>query len=194
MPFIGSNYSRRPASRWDPNMRMPYVVNLAGGVQWEFRQNWLLETNYQGQSGVGLLNSWDMNAIPLNDISRDTATLTTNFSGVAELQTLPAVRLNQLYSNFGRNTHHSGTLRVEKRMPLSQGLTLNAFYTWSKTLTETDAEGGADRHYLLQPQPGEGAGQLRRGAPFRRDRDLGPRAVRVRNRHWMNRGGVLNAQ
>ena len=55
-------------------MRMPYVLNWSGGVQWEFSNNWLLETIYQGQAGIGLVNAWNINAIPLN-ISTDPAVL-----------------------------------------------------------------------------------------------------------------------
>ena len=43
------------------------------------------------------------------------------------------------YSNYGHNTYHSGTLRVEKRFTSS--LALNAFYTFQKNLSECDGEG-----------------------------------------------------
>ena len=69
-PFIGTNYSGRNASYFDPAMRMPYVMNWNGSLQWEFASNMLLDLSYQGSGGVGLLNRWDINAIPL-DISRD---------------------------------------------------------------------------------------------------------------------------
>ena len=31
VPFIGTNYSSRSATWWDPKMRMPYVLNWSGG-------------------------------------------------------------------------------------------------------------------------------------------------------------------
>ena len=70
VPYVGSNYSARVAERYDPNMRMPYIMNWSAGFQYEFVHNWVVEATYQGTAGVGLLNSWDINAIPL-DISRD---------------------------------------------------------------------------------------------------------------------------
>ena len=69
-----------------------------------------------------------------------------------------------LISNFGHNTYHAATLRVEKRY--SQGLTLNAFYTWSKTLNNVDDDGARQRHHLLQPEPGKGPRQLRHPPPL----------------------------
>ena len=69
-PFIGTNYSGRTASYYDPAMRSPYVMNWNAGVQRQFGRDYLLEFTYQGSSGVGLLNRWDINAIPLN-ISND---------------------------------------------------------------------------------------------------------------------------
>jgi len=32
VPFIGTNFSSRSASWWDPNTRMPYVLNWSGGL------------------------------------------------------------------------------------------------------------------------------------------------------------------
>ena len=69
MPFIGTNYSGRTASYYDPNMRSPYVMNWNAGIQRQFGRDYLLELTYQGSAGVGLLNRWDINAIPL-DISK----------------------------------------------------------------------------------------------------------------------------
>lgn len=46
-----------------------------------------------------------------------------------------------LWSNFGHSSYHSGTAKVEKR--LSRGLNLTSFYTWAKTMDESDNDGGA---------------------------------------------------
>ena len=48
VPFIGTNFSGRSASWYDPDMRMPYVVSWSGGLQYEFARNWLLDAQYQG--------------------------------------------------------------------------------------------------------------------------------------------------
>ena len=65
-------------------MRMPYVMSWSGGMQWEFAENWVLEAQYQGQSGVGLDQSWDINAF--RSIFRTTSRAEQDFPGDAELQ------------------------------------------------------------------------------------------------------------
>ncbi|MEK7753851.1 MAG: hypothetical protein AAB654_18155, partial [Acidobacteriota bacterium] len=187
VPFIGSNYSSRSASRWDPNMRMPYVMNWSGGVQWQFSGQWLLEAIYQGQSGVGLVNSWDTNAIPL-DVSRDPAVLNQIYQATQNYKPSTQFGSTNLYSNYGHNSHHSGTLRLEKRY--SAGLSFNAFYTYGKTLAETDSEGGGSGITYYN----------RRLEKARASYDLRHRFVSVlsyeapfgKGRRWMNGGGVSN--
>ena len=121
-------------------MRMPYVANWSAGLQWGLANNWLLETVYQGQAGVGLINSWDVNAIPLN-ISSDPAMLNSIFQATQNYKPYPQFGSINFHSNFSHNTYHSGTVRVEKR--LSSGLTLTAFYTLQKALSDAENEGGA---------------------------------------------------
>ncbi|HEU0122407.1 MAG TPA: TonB-dependent receptor [Bryobacteraceae bacterium] len=188
VPFVGTNYSGRGAHRWDPNMRMPYVMSWSGGIQYAFRQNWVIETQYQGQSGVGLINNWNMNVMPLN-ISTDTATLNTIFQN--QQNYLPFTNFNdvRLFSNFGHNSYHGGTVKLEKRM--SNGLTFNSFYTMSKTLTEAEVETGDNGITYYN----------RRLEKARANYDVRHRFVTVmsyelpfgKGRRWMNGGGVSNA-
>jgi hypothetical protein len=187
VPFIGSNYSSRSASWWDPNMRLPYVMNWSAGVQWQFSGSWLLETIYQGQSGVGLVNNWDINVIPL-DVSRDPAVLNQIYQAVQNYKPSTQFGSVNLFSNFGHNSHHSGTLRLEKRY--SGGLSFNAFYTLGKTLSETDSEGSGGGYTYYN----------RRLEKARTNYDLRHRFVSVltyempfgKGRRWMNRGGIAN--
>src|SRR5688572_12083279 len=139
VPFIGTNFAGRSAQWWDPNMRMPYVMSWSGSIQWEFADNMLFETLYQGQSGVGLINNWDINAIPLN-ISTDVNVLNTIFQNQQNYK--PSTNFGSInhFSNYGHNTYHGATFRVEKRH--SAGISFNAFYTFSKTLGETEGDGG----------------------------------------------------
>ncbi len=139
-PFVGTNYSSRNASWIDPNIRMPYIMNWSGGFQWEFMNNMLLDMTYQGSAGVGLLNNWDINAIPLN-IASDYATLDNIRRNAQNFKPYPQFGQIQLYSNFGHNTYHSATVRVERRF--HSGFFANGFYTWSKNITDADADGGA---------------------------------------------------
>jgi opacity protein-like surface antigen len=137
VPFVGTNFSGRSASWFDPKMKMPYIMNWSGGFQWNFTQNWLLEVLYQGSRGVRLLNNWDINQIPLNISS---APLSTIFANAQNYKPYPQFGSIQHYSNYGDNSYHGSTWRVEKRY--SQGLVMNAFYTFSKSLNNGDNDGG----------------------------------------------------
>jgi hypothetical protein len=139
VPFIGTNYSGRGVSWIDPNIRMPYVMNWSSGIQWNFARTWLLETTYMGSRGVRLLNNWDYNAIPLN-ISNDFAVLDQIRRASQNYRPYPHFGSIQHYSNYGDNSYHGGTARVEKRY--SAGLTLNTFYTFSKAINDADNDGG----------------------------------------------------
>lgn len=138
VPFQGTNYGGRNASFFDPNMRLPYVMMWSTGFQVSLTRNWLMETIYQGSAGIGLLNNWDMNAIPLN-ISSDPATLNQIFNASQNYKPYRQFGAIQHYSNYGHNTHHEGTFRIERRF--SQGLTLNTFYQLGKTLNDGDDDG-----------------------------------------------------
>jgi hypothetical protein len=168
-------------------MRMPYVLNWSAGLQWEFSHNWILETKYQGQAGIGLVNAWNMNAIPLN-ISTDPAVLTKIFQATQNYKPYPQFGTINAYSNYGHNTHHSGSVRVERRF--TNGLALNAFYTYQKTLSECDGEGTCTgiTYYNRSLEKG------------RTSFDTTHRFVSVltyelpvgKGRRWMNRGGFFN--
>jgi len=140
VPFSGSNYSGRSASWYDPNMRMPYIMNWSGGFQYQMTKTWLVEAQYQGSSGVGLLNNWDINQIPL-DVSNDPAELNRIFRATQNYKPWTNFGSIQHYSNYGHNSYHGGTLRMEKRY--SAGTTFTGFYTFSKAIDEDDDDGGA---------------------------------------------------
>ncbi len=140
VPFVGTNYSGRGATWFDPNMRMPYTLNWSGGFQYQISNAWLTEILYQGSSGVGLLNNWDINVLPLN-VSTDRAQLTTIRNSYQNFKPYPQFGSIQHYSNYGHNSHHGMTVRVDKRY--SSGFTVNSFWTWSKSLNDVDDDGSA---------------------------------------------------
>jgi hypothetical protein len=139
-PFIGTNFSGRSASYYDPSMRMPYLMNWNAGLQWEFGGNMVAELAYQGSAGVGLLNRWDINAIPLN-ISRDPVELERIRRSSQNFRPYPHFGSILHYANYGHSTFHSGTVKVEKRY--SRGFTLTSFYTWSRSIDEDSDDGPA---------------------------------------------------
>ena len=186
-PFVGTNYSTRNASWIDPNIRPPYIMNWSGGFQWEFVNNMLIETMYQGSAGVGLLNNWDMNVVPLN-VSSDYATLDNIRRNYQNFKPYPQFGQIQLYSNFGHNTYHSATARVERRY--RGGFFANGFYTWSKNLTDADADGSVSgvTYYNRRLEKGRSNFDVshRFVATFVDELPYG------KGRRWGNRGGVKN--
>jgi len=188
VPFSGSNFGNRNASWFDPNMRMPYIMNWSGGFQWNFTTNWLLEATYQGSRGVRLLNGWDINQIPLN-ISTDQNVLRTIFQSNQNYKPYPQFGTVRHYSNYGDNSYHGVTLRGEKRY--SAGLVLNAFYTFSKALNNADSDGDVSGITFYNRA-------LEKG---RANYDIRHRFVSVmtyelpfgKGRKFMNHGGFVNA-
>jgi hypothetical protein len=187
VPFIGANFTGRSASWFDPNMRMPYVMNWSAGFQWSFMQNWLWETTYQGSAGAKLLNNWDINAIPL-DISTNAAQLQTIFQNQQNFKPYRQFGSIQHYSNYGHNNYHGVTFRAEKRY--SHGLVINSFYTFSKSLNNGDNDGGVGGITFYNRS-------LEKG---RANYDIRHRFVHVmtyelpvgNGRRFLNRGGIIN--
>lgn len=187
VPFQGANYSGRNISWFDPNMRLPYVAMWSTGIQHQLSKTWLMELLYQGSSGVGLLNNWDINVVPLN-ISTDPATLNQIFNATQNYKPYRQFGAIQHYSNYGHNSHHSGTVRVERRY--AQGLTLTSFYQFGKTLNDGDDDGGRTGITWYN----------RRLEKGRASYDIRHRAVSVltyelpigKGRRWMNSGGFKN--
>ena len=188
VPFIGTNYGGRAATWFDPNMRMPYVMNWSGGVQWEFARTWLAEWQYQGSSGVGLFNNWDINVLPLN-VSSDPVRLEQIRQQYQNFRPFTQFGSIQHYSNYGHNSYHGVTTRVEKRF--SSGLTLNSFWTWSKALNDVDDDGGASgiTWYNRRLEKGRAAYDVhhRWVSTITYDLPWG------QGKKWMNTGGWKNA-
>jgi len=187
-PFVGTNFSSRNASWIDPNIRPPYIMNWSGGVQWQLTSDVVMETIYQGSAGIGLLNNWDINVLPLN-VASDYATLDNIRRNYQNFKPFPQFGSVQLYSNFGHNTYHSATVRMERRY--RDGLFVNGFYTWSKNLTDADADGAAGGVTYYN----------RRLEKARSNFDVSHRFVATaiyelpfgKGRHWGNHSGVMNA-
>ena len=100
----------------------------------------MIEVNYQGSVGVGLLNRWNANVVPL-DIADDFETLDTVRRSVQNYKPWSHFGNVNLYSNFGHNSYHAATIKFEKRY--SGGLTLTSFYTRSKSIDEDSDDGSA---------------------------------------------------
>jgi hypothetical protein len=150
-PFnpTSASYSSRSTNWMDPGLVNPYVMNWAGGFEYQLSRNWMVEVRYDGSSSNKLMGSWNINEIPLyNELY--------NGSNLALLNTIhgntqiykPWTQFGgvNLLSNYNHATYHGGTIRVERR--LSSGLVFTAFDTYSKALDVCDNEcGGGDTFY-----------------------------------------------
>jgi hypothetical protein len=135
-PFVGTNFGSRSVEYWDPALRNPYTMNWNFGVQYEFRPNWLLDVNYQGSGGVGLLERWQYNTFPVDYLAGNPAQQNAVFAAAQTYRPFNQFGDIRFRSNFGHSTFHSGTIKLDKR--LSQGLMFSTFYTFSKAINSQD--------------------------------------------------------
>lgn len=188
VPFVGTNYSGRSASWWDPSIRSPYVMSWSGGFQWQMARTWLMEVLYEGSAGVKLLNGWDVNVRPIDWFPKDPRDAERIRQQWQNFKPYPQFGTIRHYSNYGHNTYHGATLRFEKRY--ARGMTLNSFYTWSKTLNDSDDDGNASGITYFN----------RALEKARASYDIHHRWVTTvtyelpfgKGRRWMNSGGIRN--
>ncbi len=186
--YVGTNYSARNADWMDPKLRMPYVMMWSGGFQYEFAHNWMLELVYQGNAGVGLLESWNINQINPATLPTNPATLAQIYAAQQNYKPYPQFGAVNLYSNFGHSTYHAGTVRVERRY--TNGLTLTGYYTLAKALDECDTDGACngENYYDRSLEKGRAGFDIRHAfqsivtyeLPF------------GKGRRWMSRGGFVD--
>jgi hypothetical protein len=183
VPYTGAAFNSRNATWRDPNLRRPYVMNWSSGFQHELSNNWVLNLMYQGTSGVGLTRSWNVNEIPLSiALGGNRALQDQVFVAQQNFRYYPHFGNVSLLSNFNHNTWHSGNIKIEKRY--SHGLTLNASYNFSKSLSNANELSYFDR-----------VGKARTSYDYRQqyglmvsyDLPVG------KGQRFLNRGGIVNA-
>ncbi|MBI4902287.1 MAG: TonB-dependent receptor [Acidobacteria bacterium] len=135
-PFLGTNFSGRNISYWDPSLRNPYAMNWNASVQHEFTRDYLVEVSYQGSSSVGLVERWELNTFPVDYFAGNRAQQLAVNAAAQNYRPYPQLGNITMRSNFGHSTFHSGTVKLEKRM--SQGLYFMTFYTFSKAIDSAD--------------------------------------------------------
>lgn len=119
-------------------LHTPLVRQYNLNFQYEFAPRWVLEAGYVGSSGINLLDEYHNNntpglASPSNPINGVTTNTVENI-----LYRVPYLG----YQSVGvRGTGFDGSsnfnsLQVTVRKQFSRGLTMQAAYTWSKTLTD----------------------------------------------------------
>lgn len=131
--YAGSNFSQRTATYIDPALRNPYTMNWSGGVQWEFRPNYLAEVVYAGSAGVALLGTTNINVLPQSIYnSTDTKLLDAVFANTQSYLRFPNFGTINETGNFGHSTYHAMIARLQHRY--NNGLSANFMFTYSKNL------------------------------------------------------------
>jgi hypothetical protein len=182
VPYTGANFGSRTATWRDPNLRRPYVMTWSSGFQYQLGSNWLLTSTYQGSAGVALTRNWNINQIP-NSIafSGNRTLLDTVFTQQQNYLLYPQFGAISLLSNFNHNTWHSGNITLDKRF--SKGLTLNASFNFSKSLSNDDT-----LNYYTRAGKARTAYDQQKafGAYVIWDVPVG------KGQRWVNRGGLVN--
>ena len=119
-------------------------------VQYQFLPTWVLEVGYAGNRADHVVAAYQANNIPLlaspaNPITnpQDGTLITTNTAGNAYLR-VPWVGfgpMSVLCTCADHNSNYNG-LQISVRKQFSHGLTFQAAYTYSKTLTDFEGGGG----------------------------------------------------
>jgi hypothetical protein len=155
-------------SFFEPNIKTPYGQRWQASIQREIPGRIRLDLEYIGNRGVALETTRDLNALPLQYLSRsplrDNATnsfLTANvanpFAGLiptapgrnganisrqALLARYPQFTNVNVNTNQGYSSYHSFGLRLDKRF--SRGMQFQTGYTFSKMLEATGYLNAAD--------------------------------------------------
>ena len=122
----------------DENIHTPLVRQYNFGVQWEFVPTWVLDLGYVGSSGINLADyNHNYNTALLASPSNPINGVTTNTVSNANLR---VPYLGFAASGF-QGTGFDGisnynSLQVTVRKQLSHGVSVQAAYTWSKSLTD----------------------------------------------------------
>jgi hypothetical protein len=114
----------------------PYVQEWNFGIDKSFANNWLVSATYLGSKGTNLEVSPTINIAP-----------TPGPGNPQARARVPAFGPIRVIGDWGNSSYQAGELKVEKTY--SQGLTLLASHTYSKSLDTQSHKAGS-------PQPGEG--------------------------------------
>jgi hypothetical protein len=121
-----------------PTIQTPLVRQYNLNVQYEFAPTWLLEVGYVGSDGINLMDIYrNYNtaqlATPANPINGQTADTLENIPLRVPYVGYAATGL-QGTDFVGISNYNS--LQVTLRKQMSHGLTMQAAYTWSKSLSD----------------------------------------------------------
>lgn len=189
--YVGTNYGSRTATWMDGHLHPGYVMNWNATVEYQMSPNNLLKLFYQGSAGVDLVESWNINALPPNYGAGNPALQTAVFAAPQNYLPYPQFGTINYMSNTGHSTYHAATAQFDKRY--SHGLVLDAFYTFSKAIDDCDTDYGTCTG--VEPLTDRNLNKGRAGYDMNH-RFVGSFTYEIpigKGRHFLNRGGVLNA-
>ena len=139
IPMSGVNYGNRGATLVNPDRPNAYTMNWNFGIQYGLSDNYLLELTYNGNRSLKGWENWATNTLSYDYAWNMYQTNPTQFSSmVGNSQNFrPWINFGGInYQGVGSNAiFHSGTIKIEKRY--SYGLTMMAFYTYGKSISES---------------------------------------------------------
>jgi carboxypeptidase family protein len=113
----------------DRNLKTPYVEQWNVSLQYELRNDWLLELNYAGNQGHRLSFTNDPNRV------------TGGFQGIPFNRPNPVLATMDLLSTTAKSNYNGGSVQLKKQF--SHGYLLQTSYTYGKVLNiQDDANAG----------------------------------------------------
>jgi hypothetical protein len=132
-----NNFAQRTATYFDPHLHNGHTMSWTAGVQYQFKPNTMIELDYIGSSGYGLINQY---AVNVNDLPQSIYT-STNTTLLNQVQAnnqpyLPFPQFGQInyYSNWDGSIFNSGIVDFQKRF--DRGISWDFHYTYEKLLDE----------------------------------------------------------
>lgn len=187
--FVGTNYSARSQDWWDPNLRNPYTMNWDLSTQYQMSRTYVLELLYQGSAGVGLIETWNINAFPVNYGANNPALRAAAYAAPQNYLPFPNFGAINFRSNFGHSTYHGGTVRLERRF--AHGLIFQTFFTLSKAIDSQDTDNSGSGVAPIQDRSLEKA-RAGYDRPKRYFNSITYELPVGKGRYFLNRGGWLN--
>jgi len=170
--------SGRSATYINPNLHQPYVMTWSFNPQYQLRNNYLLQLDYQGSSSVGLIETPNSNVLPETYDAGNNSLLATFVGNSQPFRPFPNYGTTGFMMNISHASYHSGTVHITKRY--SSGLLFDSFFTYSKSLDGTGV-GATDIATNLYKGPSGYDRRLRYVGNFSYDIPIGK-----------GRGGLLN--
>ena len=175
--------SGRNTTVTNPNLHNPYAMTWNMGLQYQLFANTMVELTYDGTSGVGNIETPNMNVLPENYDAGNTTALAALVGNSQVYRPYVNFGTITLRENVSHSTYHSGTVHVQKRW--AHGLTYDTFFTYSKSI-DGSGYSNIDLNTNLFKGPSAFDRRFRYVGNFNWNIPIG------KGQRWMNHGGILD--